>query len=217
MKKLLSILTALFLLSQTLFSQDIIKFKNGNMRKVFVLTTSETEMTCRDFETKEIFSILKELVDSIEYEDGKTEPLGIALPQFVTYRKGILSYKGMDYFRPKTMRAILLKDSNTEITDQFNAYRTKRTFSSLFQFVGGFSLGWVIGSAVGGEGIDGKILTGSVSSFILSSILNKASNKNLKSAIGIYNDNLSSNHISFQPIIYQDSNFQTNIGFVMKF
>ena len=217
MKKLLSIFASLLLLSQASFCQDIIKFKNGNIRKVFVLTTSETEMTCRDFETKEIFSILKELVDSVEYQNGKIEPLGIDMPQFATYSSGILTYKRMDYSRPKTIKAILLQNPNLAITDQFNAYRTKRTFSNLFQFVGGASLGWTIGSAAGGERIDGKLLLGSISATIVGLVLSKASNRNLKSAIDIYNDNLSSNHISFHPIIYQDLNFQTNVGFIIRF
>jgi hypothetical protein len=217
MKKLLAILITTLALWQVSYCQDIIHFKNGNARKVYVLTTSETEMTCRDVETKEIFTILKNLVDSVKYQSGKVEPLGAAMPQFASYKAGILHYRGIDYTRPKTIKSVLLQNPDLEITDQFHAYRTKRTLGQVFTLLSGFSLGWNIGGAVSGEKIDGKLLVGTVSSLIVGLILDKASNKNLKSAIDIYNDNLSNNTFSFKPMMNQDLNFQTYIGFRFQF
>jgi hypothetical protein len=205
------------MISQGSYCQDIIKFKNGNNRKVFVLTTTETEITSRDFETKEIFTVSKDLVVSVEYQNGKSEPLGATMPQLIIYRKDALTYNGNDYTRPKTIKMILLKNPDVVVTDQFNAYRTKRTFSQAFTLLGSGSLGWNIGDAVSGGKLDGKLLGGSVGAFIIGLILDKASNRNLKSAVDAYNDNLVRNDITFKPIKHQDLNLQANIGFCFRF
>ena len=69
----------LFIFSFVSNAQDIITYKNGKTQKVIVLTTNQETITCQDFDTKEQFSISKTFISTIKYQEGKVEPLGVAL------------------------------------------------------------------------------------------------------------------------------------------
>lgn len=79
--KYITLITLLFALITTSFSQDLLTYKNGKTQKVQVLTTNQNDVTCEDFETKEHFTISRSFLSSIKFQEGKSEPFGVELPK----------------------------------------------------------------------------------------------------------------------------------------
>ncbi|MEY4539053.1 MAG: hypothetical protein RLZZ306_810 [Bacteroidota bacterium] len=92
-KKFLLIFALFSIFSHISKAQDIITYKNGKTQKVIVLTTNQETVTCQDFETKEQFSISKTFIDNVKYQEGKSEPFGVALTKISTVDTNALKNK----------------------------------------------------------------------------------------------------------------------------
>ncbi|MEA5258246.1 hypothetical protein VB264_10685 [Arcicella aquatica] len=229
-------LLLLFALSTcTSFCQDIITYTNGKTQNVKVLTTTDTHITCEDYVSKDRFTIAKTLILSIKYQEGKTEPLGIVLPQKVTttinenqkvldsqdsvyFKGGGIIYKGIHYKKIDEMDNILLKTSNPQITNNLVSYRSKSKFANTVASVGSFIMGWSIGAAIGGKGFNTGLFGIGTGIVGIGLIINSSANKQLKQAIATYNSGLVlDKKVSLTPIFYQNNYKQMNIGIALNF
>ena len=235
MKRIITLLL-LTLSIYSAFSQDVITYKNGKTQKVVVLTTNDNDITCQDFESKEQFTISRSLIESVVYQAGKTEPFGVVLVKPVRtapsvnnviaqtqdtvhyQRGGSIIYKGVEYFKTDDIVNILLRDSNVEIGEYLNTYKTNMSVGKVFSFIGGFGVGWPIGGVIAGRKFDtGLFLGGLGVAAIGIGVFGSSAIKALKSATSSYNKKIKENKISFNPIFYHDKYQQSNVGLVIGF
>jgi hypothetical protein len=232
-----TILTLMFLTFTifTSFSQDILTYKNGKTQKVVVLTTTENDITCQDFETKDQFTISRSFLTSIEYQAGKTEPFGVALPKKIQqvpaknndnimykmldtihYQNGYVYYKGANYRKPSDIESILLLIPNQEISELAKSYRTNTGVGNTLSFIGGFVMGWPVGGAIAGKKFDTGLFLGGVGVVGIGVIFALTGQKQLKQAISSYN-NILAKKISWSPVLYQSEQNQMNAGIALSF
>ena len=216
----------------TSFSQDIITYKNGKTQKVIILTTDKNDITCQDFETKDQFTIARSFLTSIEYQAGKTEPFGVALPKKIKiepvktvmpmadtihYQNGYIYYKGINYNKPRDIRDILLSVPNEEISTLTNAYKSNIDVGRVVAFIGGFAMGWPVGGAIAGRKFDTGLFLGGVAVTGIGFLFGAAANKNLTKAIELHNKVVTDKKISWSPVLYQNEYNQTNVGIALRF
>ncbi len=230
----------LLLLTMSIFtslSQDILTYKNGKTQKVIVLTTSENDITCQDFETKDQFTISRSFLTSIEYQAGKIEPFGVVLPKIVKkqiitatndntiaqtrdtvyYRSGGIFYRGVFYNKPDDVEGILLSIPNRQVSDYLESYRTNRGVGNVLAFVGGFGMGWPVGGAIAGRKFDTGIFLGGVAVAAIGVFVSMGAIKQLKYAADSYNKTLLQKKISWSPVFYQSEYNRMNVGIALNF
>lgn len=218
------------------FSQDVITYKNGKTQKVVVLTTNNNDITCQDFESKEQFTISRSFISSVVYQAGKTEPFGVVLVKPVKtapivnnviaqtqdtvhyQRGGSIIYKGVEYFKTDDIIGILSKQSNVEIGEYLNAYKTNLGIGKVISFIGGFGAGWPIGGAIAGRKFDTGLFLGGVGVAAIGiGVFGSIAIRALKNATSSYNKRINEKKISLSPIFYQDKYLQSNAGLVIGF
>jgi hypothetical protein len=233
-----TILTLLFFTISifTSFSQDILTYKNGKTQKVIVLTTTENDITCQDFETKDQFTISRSFLTSIEYQAGKTEPFGVPLPKkikqepaknsdnaiykmadTVHYQNGYIYYKGYNYSKPADIESILLSVPNRQVSEYLESYKTNRGIGNVLVFVGGFGMGWPVGGVIAGRKFDTGLFLGGVAVATIGVFVAKGAMNQLKYAADSYNKALLTKKISWSPVLYQSEHNQMNAGIALSF
>ena len=233
--KLTYTFVCLLLFVFTTYCQDQITYKNGKVHKVSILTTSETTITCLDLATNEQFTIAKSLLSAIEYQAGKVEPLGVVLPtkvkpktvlpkdtmvnRVLDYERGKLIYKGQTYrkWTVKQLKKIVLYKPDSFLEYDLYTYSVRRANSRLFQFAGGFMLGWTLTDMMYDEKLNGGLFAASAGVTALGFIFQAAANAKLIEVINRYNKGILERKVSFSPLIYPSDYNRMNVGVALHF
>ncbi|MBP6385538.1 MAG: hypothetical protein KA313_08715 [Pseudarcicella sp.] len=134
------------------------------------------------------------------------------------YKRGKLILNGEKLKRFGAIKEVLLTNDNPEIKHHFNKFKTNRIVSTVFGFLGGVFIGKVIANElftnISFDGIyflEGLGFTG------VGMYFEHVGNKNLKNAVNVFNKKNNNAQSSLNPIIYQNAQSGTNVGFLYSF
>jgi hypothetical protein len=158
---------------------------------------------------KLLFTVLVTIC--ISYSFGQTPTDTISIQKVFG---GYQYYQG--YNRLGFSQMINLMQSNEQASNEIRAAQKNSSIASITGYVGGFMLGWPLGTAIGGgrpnwamAGVGAGILAVGIT-------LNQKSNKQTTNAIRIYNESITSE--SFLNNVQIDYLFTLNgVGFRMRF
>ena len=163
---------------------------------------------------KNLLFILFFLIVSIVKTYGQNQDSTSDSIQYVG--NGII-FKGITYKKPNDIRTILLKNPNQEVASLVESYKSNKGASSVLAFIGGFGIGWSLGSLISKKDFNTGIFAGGAAALIIGIVLDGSANNHLKNAISNYNRTLLDKKVSFVPIFYQSNNQQMNLGLAINF
>ncbi|SFE17301.1 hypothetical protein SAMN05216167_11115 [Spirosoma endophyticum] len=141
---------------------------------------------------------------------------GSSNAQEITFVKGGgISYQGKTIQKPKEILPIILQKESPEIVTAFNKFKSNRGAAQVFGFIGGFGIGYSLGSAIGGRKISGGLLAGGAGAIGIALLFGASANNALKQVVDLYNST-NSTKTSFRPFVKNDDHI-TQIGMNIRF
>lgn len=118
--------------------------------------------------------------------------------------------------RPLTPRQLLeVTKTNTDAYSEMKIAKSNYDIGSVFGFIGGFCIGWPLGTAIGGGDPNWTIAGVGVALVVVSIPLSTAYTTHAKKAVGIYNSGL--NQVGTIPVTYRFGFTGSGIGLRVRF
>ena len=130
-------------------------------------------------------------------------------------KRGAIMFENKIIVKPSQIYPIISNIESPELLSTFHKFKTNRSVSLALTYIGGFEIGYSIGTALKGGNVEPLVLGSGIGFVIVALIFDKAANTNLKKMIDLYNG-INSNKFSFQPFFKTEFGV-TNLGLLVKF
>lgn len=111
----------------------------------------------------------------------------------VQYYKGGILYMEMKLKKTGDVGSVLLKNPDPEVQLHFDKYKSNSAAMRIFSLIGGFGLGYSVGTVIGGGKMNPAIFGTGAGALLTGLIFNGKANKKLRLSVNAYNASFKSN------------------------
>lgn len=110
------------------------------------------------------------------------------VPDEIQYSGGKIFYQNRRVVKAREIGSILLTKPSPEMSQFVKKYKTNNGFATAFGFVGGFGVGYTLGTLIGGGKTNYAVLGTGIGGLLVAAIFDGSARSNLKQAVATYNE-----------------------------